>query len=473
MALPDVHLTVQDGGLGSIAAQLDNAALVIGCSSAGAEATPGTFTDAKALVAAYGYGPGVALASLILAVAGRPVIFAKADTSTAGDVGSATKVGTGTSAMTPAELDAAGPNDQYDVIVTVLRGGTIGTDPCTVSISLDGGRTSAGPYAVPLSPATVTIPDTKVKFTCGAGTLVAGDTYSFSTTAPVASTANVSACIEAFAATTLQASLIFDAGEREGADVTTYDGDLATLASAYRYARLITSAFNVDVGTEADWIAALLSDFAPVSSLRVGVGAGQARIYDPTMKTQALRPVVWSVMARLVATKSHVDAGRVADGALRYTTELQHDERVVQGLDDGRFITARTIIGMPGVFCTNPNLMAPPGSDYSLIQYGRVMDKVCTNSRAYFILSLNDSVRLTPSTGYILEKDAQGLERGNDARLSATVLADGNASACTTTVSRTDNISATKTVHVSVAVVPVGYMKTIDVTLSFVNPASA
>jgi hypothetical protein len=116
--------------------------------------------------------------------------------------------------------------------------------------------------------------------------------------------------------------------------------------------------------------------------------------------------------------------------------------------------------------------MAPAGSDYSLMQYGRVMDKICRVARAYFLRALSSSVRLNPATGYILEKDAQGLEQGCDAALRATVIADGDVSTVSTVVSRTDNISATKTIHVAVRALPLGYIKQIDVTLSFVNPAN-
>jgi hypothetical protein len=86
---------------------------------------------------------------------------------------------------------------------------------------------------------------------------------------------------------------------------------------------------------------------------------------------------------------------------------------------------------------------------------------------------LSNDVRLNPTTGYILEKDALAIETKLRADLYNAIVAPGDASAVSCQVSRTDDLSATKTMHVTVQVLPLGYLKTIEITIGFVNPALA
>ena len=67
--------------------------------------------------------------------------------------------------------------------------------------------------------------------------------------------------------------------------------------------------------------------------------------------------------------------------------------------------------------------------------------------------------------------DAQALELGCNAQLKAVLVDPGAVSNATTVVNRTTNILSTKTLEVTVKVIPLGYLKTINITLTFVNPA--
>src|SRR5690606_13584407 len=129
-------------------------------------------------------------------------------------------------------------------------------------------------------------------------------------------------------------------------------------------------------------------------------------------------------------------------------------------------------VGLTGYFITNPNLMAGPTSDYDLLQFGRVADEVARITNIYFTQQLSDDVQLNPATGRILEKKAKSLEAGNDAALSELV-ASKAVSALATTVSRDDNIITTRTLTVTVAMVPKGYLKQINVTIQFTPTLSA
>ncbi len=115
--------------------------------------------------------------------------------------------------------------------------------------------------------------------------------------------------------------------------------------------------------------------------------------------------------------------------------------------------------------------MTTPTSDFDLLQYGRVMDEACRIANTFFAPKLSTDVRLNPITGFILEKDARALESGCDSALNRGLVNPGGASFVQTTVSRVDNISTTKTLTVTVKILPLGYLKTISITMSFANPS--
>lgn len=485
MTAPHLSLNVVDGGLGTTGTNTDRLVAVFGASASGDTATPAYYSDTRALIDDFGFGPGTSAAAYIMATSGQGIIFARA-TSTPGSNGSITHTGSGA-----ASFAASGtPNDNYSFLVTITKGAdTIGLGTARANVSIDGGVTTLGNFGIAAG-GTIVFPGTGVTLTFtteGGGDLVAGDTYTFTSGGPVVALADLESCIAAlpgFAATHsgLSPTLILDAGTggylsedngRSGDDVTELQTDVEALASAYEYARLITAARGQDDGESAStWAASIASNFSTVNALRCDVSAGWVSLYDPAHKCYMWRPLSWTECGRLASTKVHIDPAQVSLGGLPGVRAISHDERLNAGLDDARFTTTTTIVGQPGFFVTNGHLMAPPGSDYIYTQYGRVMDKICRVTYSYFIRLLSQSVLLNPTTGFIREAQAQAIEAGNDARLKAQVVADGNVSSAVTTVSRTDNLANPgATFHAQVSAVPLGYLKTIDVDLFFVASA--
>jgi hypothetical protein len=117
--------------------------------------------------------------------------------------------------------------------------------------------------------------------------------------------------------------------------------------------------------------------------------------------------------------------------------------------------------------------MAAPGSDFNLIQRGRVMDLACTITRQAELPYLNGSMRVDPTTGFIDERDAAAFEGKVNAKLSAGVVATQNASRATAAISRGTNVLSTSTLPVTVSIVPLFYAKVIATTMGFSNPAAA
>ena len=477
MVAPSIQLTVVDGGLGSTGSNTDRLVAVFGCCSAGSVGSLAYYSSPATLIQDYGYGPGVSLACYVMATSGQGVAFGKAVEDVAGASGSVTHNGTGTSVVTVTGT----PFDSLEVQVTVTAGGTIGTDVCRARISLDGGVTNIGTFQIPGS--SLAIPKSGIGLAFAAGTLVAGDTYTFSTSAPQSTSVSGAGSIvanigllPAYAASHggTYPTLVADADARDDASVVAIQAAMDALGVGYEYARCITSAPSpFDYPTLSDWSADITLNFANVDALRTSVGAGLVHLLDPTIGAYVYRSVAFPLSARLASTKVHVDPAWVALGGVPGVRALVHDERLEAGLDDARFSTMTTLVGQPGYFITNGRLMAPPSSDYQLVQYGRVMDKICRYTYGYFLQRLSQSVRLNPTTGRILEVEAQGLENGNDAQLAANVVSDGNVSAVKTTVSRTDNLAVPNApFHAQVATVPLGYLKQIVVNLFFVNPAA-
>jgi hypothetical protein len=138
-----------------------------------ADATPRQYGSAAAIYAAHGYGPGVEYAAIHAARTRKPILFCALPIATAGAVGREdTSNNTGTS-VTSLAAGGDGVLIEHDGEITVVTGGTIGTDQIVLDLSLDGGRTTkrvrlgtASSYVIPYVGVTVSF---------AAGTLVAGD----------------------------------------------------------------------------------------------------------------------------------------------------------------------------------------------------------------------------------------------------------------------------------------------------------
>lgn len=485
MTAPRLTLTVVDGGLGT-AANTDRLVACFGVSSAGEAGTLAFFTDPATLVAEYGYGPGPSLAAHVIRTSGQGVIFGKASEDVGSSASGVAHEGTGASTLTPSLASGSGQyHDSYDVLVTIATGGTAGTTICRATVSLDGGLTTLGTFAIPTATRAIALPTCNLKMTFSAATLVAGDTYAFTTTAPRSTATDTTpgsivdliGKLQAYAATHFGTypSVIADADYRDAAAVAAIQSACESAAAGYEYARAVTSARPWDQGaeTQTSWAADLADDFVSTDALRVVVGAGLARVYDSLSGAYLWRTLAFPIAHRAASTKAHIDAAWVALGSCPGVQAIDHDERLAPGLDSARFATMTSLVGQSGYFVANARLMAPPTSDYQFLQYGRVMDKICRTTYGYFLQTLSQAVRLNPSTGTILEADAQQLEQGCNGRLKAQVISDGNVSSAVCTVSRTDNLAIPDApFHAQVAAVPLGYLKQIQVDLFFVNPAA-
>lgn len=464
MAIPNVDIAVTDGALGIALPNVNGIACLVGVSSSGTANTVYQFGDATALKAALGNGPLVEAAALLLAVAGGPVICVPTAFS-AGTLSAVVHVGTGLSVVT---TTGSAPVDTFSVLVEIMQGGTnpaAGT--ATFRYSMDAGFTYSAEIEVPTG-GVYAIPGTGVILNWSAATLVAGDTYTFTTVAPAYSVGQLNSAIDAVLDDQSAEFFLLHAvgipadGTAAAALFAALDAKATEGFQAFRYFRTLMNSY---LGSDS----AVKATFAPLASTRVSVATSTARQISLISGSQNAQPAAYSICARLAAIPPSEDAGRVATGPLAGVLDLTRDEAVTPGFDVARLSALRSFVGQPGKFITNCRLLASPGSDFQLMQYGRVMDIACRTARQAALHFLNDSILLN-SDGLILESEAQAIEAYILSALRAAITQPGFASNVTVAVSRTENILSTQTLPITVRVLPLGYSKFIEVDLGFNNP---
>lgn len=467
MASPTVNFTIVNGGLGNSPPSPSSTVCIVGCSSSGtANVVSGPYASPSQLVSDYGYGPGTELAAACIQ-AGLQPLFIKTPSTTPGSSGAVTHVGTGLSVMT---VSVGAAYDRFNVLITTTRSGTVGTDPEPgFTYSLDGGLTTSQEVRMPVGGSYV-IPNTGLTLSFTVATIVAGDTYAFTTTAPAWGNSDITAAIAALRVSTKLAGLVHVVGPMNATAAGVYNTALGLFLAAKKPIR--ASAETIDIAsTEATWITTIENDFATYTSQLISMCAGPMLLPSAISGVNFRRSCGSAYIMRLGQIAISQSAGEVDLGAIPNVTTVYHDEATVPGLDADRFVTLTSIPGLIGYYFTRSNLMYSVGSDFTEMQYGRIMDEAVRITYAYFVQRLNSRVRLNRTTGFILEKDARALESGNNAKLEQGLVNTGNASSAETIVSRTDNISSTKTLTVTVKILPPGYIQTVNVTMTFTNPA--
>lgn len=142
---------------------------------------PRLYGSAAAIYTQYGYCEGVEYAALHFARTGKPILFQGLPIATPGAIGRVDT--TDVTAGGTAAVSAVGAStlNEHDGAVEIITGGVVGTAQIVLALSLDGGRSyrrvrlgTAASYTIPYENVLLT-------FT---GTLVAGDTFTWHSSAP-------------------------------------------------------------------------------------------------------------------------------------------------------------------------------------------------------------------------------------------------------------------------------------------------
>jgi hypothetical protein len=472
MPIPDVKVSILDGALGLSAGSSSRVQVKLGTASKGTDYVLESLADLSSLKEKFGQGPLVEAAARVLAVAGGPVFCMKVPGSTAGAVGAVTptKTGTATLAITGAAYDA------YDLVLEIVKGAaTLVAGTATFRYSLDGGQSFSAEIAVPVS-GIYAIPESNVTltWTYTTGTaFVAGDKWSATATAPDYSTTDLGTAATALLADprtwfllhAVGAPATLSAARSRFSALATH---MATAEAGYRYTFAMMDAPQ---DTDANLVANT-TGFGDLANVRVGVGAGFVNVISPITGRTLKRSVAWEATARASRVQPSQDLAAVEDGPLPGVASLVRDERASEGLDAARFTTARTIVGRQGYYLTRGRLLAPAGSDYSLIQNRRVMDIASSVARDRALRFLNSKVPVN-ANGTIQDASASAIEGYIESGLRGELTEREDATDVSVEVDRVTNILSTGLLKIRVRVRPYGYASSIEVELGFTSPSIA
>jgi len=491
MAIPAVTQTIQDNSTGLVPGNTSAVTIVAGtCSSGTAETVYGPYYGADAiddLVGDLVSGPAVKAAAYHLSQNGSAIYVVPTDTTggTAGALSSVTSVATGS--MTVAVTGT--PKDDYEWKLVCVTGGERGT--ATYKLSLDGGQTFRATFTSAASVATYAS-ETGITWTFTAGSgddAVAGDYYTGTATAAVATAANYGDAIDAAVSEGISFGLVHLVCCPAGADnaaksaaaesrCSSAHTQLVAAETSYVYARAFNDSANVSDNSTGD--TALISAFSSSEHNRAFQCAGFADILDPIDETWQKRPISWAVVSRARNVEISEDVSFVGSqrGSLGSTVRLVRnidgvktyylDSRKRSTLANDRFTTLRTHLKLLGAYVCESKSLAAVGSDFAFLPNCRVIDRASETTYTVLVKQLNGRVRVN-SNGTILEEDALAIEKyGNTVLRSAL---SGQCSAVQMVVNRTDNLLATPTLRVRTTVTPFGYNRQISNVLSFLNPA--
>lgn len=477
MTQPAVTINELDGALGVLPAGFGKLFALVGVSSAGLTDTPATYARTSDVIAAFERGPLVEAACHYIERYRRPVVLVRTGQSVLGDEGTLVLTDwTGTSVPT---LNTVEPDDDFELLLEIVTGGTIATAGITYRYSLDGGRT-VSPIQDLGTAATITFPDTGgVSIDFGVGTIVAGDTLTTRTTAPNWNATELGTALDALKNTAAAWEICHIVGPIDATAFDAIELKFASMLAAGKPRAWVGNTRIPDIAeTEATYLTALTTIFASKAAAFGGLCAGACKLTSSVSGRKYKRPIAFAYAAREASVSEEVDVADVNLGALVGVSIRdangnadEHDESLNPGLDDARFVALRTWEGIQGVYVNRPLLFSAAGSDFELLPHRRVMNVAHDVLRPYFQRRLNKPVLVDKTTGYILESDAAEIEAGARAVLESALLAKPKASAIEFTLSRTDNLLSTKTLKGQARITPLAYPESIDLDLGFSNPS--
>jgi hypothetical protein len=440
--------------------------------------TPVVCTRSQDVITQFGEGAGVEAACWYIENLGIPVLMCKTGITTAGAYGSIDVTGvTGTSVATTNAGTV--PWDEYDVQFKVVTGGTIGTAGITFKYSLDNGRT----WSVETALGTAVfylIADANVRFNFAAGTLVTNDLVKVRTSAPLWNQVQLSAALAALRNSIKSWSVCLVMGNCGASDVAALETAQAAMNAGGRKRTLLGHTRIPTVGeSDATYQTALAVITSGLAAPFSGISGGSCKMQSPRSGRRYERPAIVPVAGRVAQIREGEDPSWVGRGALPPSVTIaddngnpeNHDEAKFPGLDDQRLITLRSWEGKPGVYITNARIMSAPGSDFVYVQHRRVMNLADRVVRAVLANVSSQDILVNPTTGFILEEEAAGIETLVNAALDTEVVSPRNASDCIFTLSRSDNLLSTFELKGSARIVPLAYPKSIKIDIGFYNPA--
>lgn len=475
MTLPSQTITVLDPGLGRVAAAPDSPLYLgpaVGGSASANELL--SFSRLNDVPDVLGRGDLAGDVAKALRERGGPVLVMPTNASVDDTTSAVTQSGGG-----PTVSVSGTPAARYTARVEIMAGGALGTG--SFRYTLDRHTVASGSNAPTWSP-TRTIPaggsfvagDSGLTLTFAAGTYVLGETYDFTTIPEAPNATDISDAITALLALTsvefplVNLSATFDDATNAASIAAALGGHATTLAGQFRYARAIA-----DIGS-GDTSANVLGESWTSRRVAPCYGFSLTSAVQP-YEGYAVRKVgcYSDVAARAARVLVSTDLARFAEGALGGVQRIDFDGFNDATLDNAGITTLRTWPGIPGFYVANGRLKSPPGSDFTDLHFGKIMDLACRTVYRAQLPFIAEGFRTNPDgsinvldkavvEGAVLGALRDVLRTPRNARGTT-----GHVSAVSYVIDPTHNLNTTEEILVNIGIRPLGYAKFITTQIGF------
>jgi hypothetical protein len=546
-AVPQVQITVVDNGASAaLSVPQQNVQLKIGISPGAGPAPIGQFLatsspttlqtslmggqllEAAGLVTVLG---NIVVAMVVpftvegkVWVAGTPTAASASPVSLTGIGSSYATTGGNLTVMTDPTVCPANVQNGYSTkngawdalyaVVQCVQGGTIGASPPPmVRVSYDAGRNYGPPIAVPSTGVVIfgtsnaspnywnpPLPGmTGVGVTFAAGTMALGDQWTFGTTPPHWTNADITIALATFQASQFGVAgvgsvhVVGTCNASGSDDINAIQTQVQAGTTTYIYNRAIVELddasppvlYGGSGETVLAWETRIAADVAgDANQPRVCADGGFYNTPTPFANSSAgapsyRRPLAWSHAAKRTAIGPQRRAGRVLDGAYPQISPaltpdgfIYFDSRTDLTLNNARIGTAMTWPKKgQGFFQCQEPLLSAPGSQFVELAIGNVLDIACDIGYAAGVDEVSDDLT-TQANGTLYPTNLNMLQGDVQNALNEGMIQTPLVSAVTATIPPTYNVQANGTVPINIAVQARVYVNKVAENVTLVQPVN-
>lgn len=334
-----------------------------------------TLLDDESVKEKLGVGPLAEACLDTVQVQGGTIIAIAAAASVAGTSTALTHTGTGQATF----VKNGDPNGEYDVILEITLGGAL--NQAQYKVSLDGGDSWSQVKTVPVDGIVDTGTGITITFTAAVDpptSFVAGDTYTFKTTAPSMSNQDFLDAMDVVKNNNFVYEFIHVAGVAAAALWAVCGTEADTLETEAIPTFFICETRNIgDAETVDAYVQALITEKGQFAHDRVCVVAGRLELADLRGRQQDKN--AGGITAGIIGkSKIEESAGKVrkynlAPPALAIKPDGINEGHLKQ-LNEAGFTICRTYNQYSGIYIEEANLMSIAGSDYIYVKDRRLAD---------------------------------------------------------------------------------------------------
>ncbi|HNX58373.1 MAG TPA: DUF2586 family protein, partial [Spirochaetota bacterium] len=394
------------------------------------------------------------------------LFFVKPTMDVAGSVSAAARTGTGKATA----VSGGSPTGERTFIIEIIKGGASGT--ATYRKSSDGGKTWSAEITTPASGTQISLAvGCTIAFTDSATpseSFVSGDSWTFTSTAPGATTASVLEAVKALK-TVYDVKMIHIMGSTPSSFWTSIEALAEEWDEKYHHpVDFILESAARGEETVQSWVMARISEAKAFTGKYVTVVC-QRGMNSLTNKAVNLAIVL---SAKLGAARVHESPGFVDKFAFLTITDLidydalsdrDSGDRLIDLLDNAGYTGAVKYDDYPGMYFSHCNTFAGSTSDFQRIQIIRTANKIRRIARKTMLRYIESPSHAEAGIGGILSLRT---EVDNAIAAEMETKGDREISSHSSDIPETQDVLSTKKVTGKVKFVPIGTIEEIEVDIS-------